>query len=83
MGKKIALNVVYNLGIFVALMIGYWGVEHAQYAYLLGAVFIAGCIYLPENKADKGSKKHYREAVTHRLPMLEFKCPVCVTKPGI
>ncbi|MBD1363717.1 hypothetical protein IDJ77_07835 [Mucilaginibacter sp. ZT4R22] len=41
MGKKIALNVVYNLGIFVALMIGYWGIEHAQYAYLLGAVFIA------------------------------------------
>lgn len=42
MGKKIALNVLYNLGIFVALMAGYWGFEHTRYEFLLGAIFIAG-----------------------------------------
>ncbi|OOQ57623.1 DUF6358 family protein [Mucilaginibacter pedocola] len=40
MGKKLALNVVYNLGIIIAVAIGWWGIQHTQYAYVLGAVFI-------------------------------------------
>ncbi|GAA4332370.1 hypothetical protein GCM10023149_38620 [Mucilaginibacter gynuensis] len=42
MGKKIALNVLYNVGIVIAIIIGYWGVEHGRYEFLLGAIFIGG-----------------------------------------
>jgi hypothetical protein len=41
MGKKVFLNVVYNLGIFIAVYTGYWGIVNKQYAYVLGAAFIA------------------------------------------
>lgn len=41
MGKKVFLNVVYNLAIFVSVYIGYWGFVQKQYAYVLGAAFIA------------------------------------------
>ena len=45
MGKRIALNVLYNVGIMLCLFTGYWGIENKQYAYVLGAAFIAAiCI---------------------------------------
>jgi hypothetical protein len=40
MGKKIALNVVYNLGIFICLLVGYTAFEHQRYEYVLGCTFI-------------------------------------------
>ena len=41
MGKKIALNVFYNLGIFICLLVGYTAFEHQRYEYVLGCTFIA------------------------------------------
>jgi hypothetical protein len=46
MGKKIALNVVYNLGIFLCLLVGYSGFEHKRYEYVLGTVFIAAILII-------------------------------------
>jgi len=40
MGKKLALNVLYTVGIFICAAIAYWGYQHAQYAYIAGAVFV-------------------------------------------
>jgi hypothetical protein len=41
MGKKLALNVLYTVGIFVCMAIGYWGFQHSRYEYIAGAAFIA------------------------------------------
>jgi Family of unknown function (DUF6358) len=41
MGKKLFLNVLYNIGIFLCLITGYqYGIVQKQYGYLLGAVLI-------------------------------------------
>jgi hypothetical protein len=40
MGKKLALNVLLNIGIFVCLVLAYWGFEHTRYEFILGAIFI-------------------------------------------
>ena len=42
MGKKVALNVFYNIAIFLCLISIYTGFEHARYEYVLGGAFIAG-----------------------------------------
>ena len=42
MGKKVALNVFYNIAIFLCLISVYTGFEHARYEYVLGGAFIAG-----------------------------------------
>jgi hypothetical protein len=41
MGKKILLNTVYNIGIFLAVMTAYWGITKARYEYVAVGVFIA------------------------------------------
>lgn len=61
MGKKIALNVLYNVCIFVALVIGYEGVTRGQYAYLLAAVFIAAVIIALKMKLIKEVKESTRK----------------------
>ena len=45
MGKKLALNVLYNIGIFVCLWLGYYGFEHTRYEFIAGAVFI-GAVFV-------------------------------------
>jgi hypothetical protein len=41
MGKKMFLNVLYNICIFICLITGYtYGLEKANYVFLAGAVFI-------------------------------------------
>jgi hypothetical protein len=41
MGKKLFLNVFYNIGIFVCLVVGYqYGIEQKRYEILFGAVLI-------------------------------------------
>ncbi|GAB2699464.1 hypothetical protein GCM10027037_25040 [Mucilaginibacter koreensis] len=40
MGKKVALNVLYNLGIMVALFFIYIGITHAHFWYIAIAVFV-------------------------------------------
>ena len=40
MGKKLALNVLYNVAIFVCLALIYYGAENKRYEFIAGAVFI-------------------------------------------
>jgi hypothetical protein len=42
MGKKVALNVFYNIAIFLCLICIYTGFEKALYEYVLGGAFIGG-----------------------------------------
>lgn len=44
MGKKVALNVFYNLVIFLCIVIIWQAVEKSQWAYVLACAFIAGII---------------------------------------
>jgi len=45
MGKKLALNVLYNIAIFVCLALIYYGFEHTRYEFIAGAVFI-GAVFV-------------------------------------
>ena len=40
MGKKLALNVFYNVCIFACLALAYYGFENKRYEFIAGAVFI-------------------------------------------
>ena len=40
MGKKLALNVLYTIGIFICIFIGYWGFQHTRYEYIAAATFV-------------------------------------------
>ncbi|GGH11166.1 DUF6358 family protein [Mucilaginibacter phyllosphaerae] len=44
MGKKVALNVFYNIVIFLCVIIIWSAVEHGRWEYVLGCAFIAGII---------------------------------------
>ncbi|MBE7178548.1 MAG: hypothetical protein INR69_19255 [Mucilaginibacter polytrichastri] len=47
MGKKLALNTLYTLGIFLSFLAGLWCYEHQKYPLIAGAVFIAvTCVIL-------------------------------------
>ena len=56
MGKKLALNVFYNIAIFVCLIIGYSGIEHKRYEYVLGTVFLAALLIVFKIKLIKEIK---------------------------
>ena len=56
MGKKVALNVLYNIIIFFCLLIAYSGFEYARYEYVLGAVFIGAVIVTLKIKLIKEIK---------------------------
>ena len=45
MGKKLALNVLYNICIFVCIVLAYWGFEYKRYEFILGALFI-GSVFI-------------------------------------
>ena len=53
MAKKVALNVFYNLAIFVCLLIGYSALEHKRYEYLFGIVFIVVILVILKIKLIK------------------------------
>ena len=45
MGKKLALNVLYNIGIFICLVLAYtFGFEHPRWDYLASVVIIGGVL---------------------------------------
>jgi hypothetical protein len=46
MGKKIALNVLYNIGIFICLILIYEGAQNRHYEYIAGALFIGAIIVI-------------------------------------
>ena len=41
MGKKLALNVFYTIGLFISVIIAYWGYQHTRYAFLAGGILVA------------------------------------------
>ncbi len=45
MGKKLVLNVLYNLGIFICLWLIYYGFTTPRYEFIAGAVFI-GAVFV-------------------------------------
>jgi hypothetical protein len=54
MGKKLALNVIYNIGIFVCLVLIYtYGFEHPRYEFLACAVFLGAILVLLKIKLMK------------------------------
>jgi len=46
MGKKLALNVLYNVGIFICLILVYEGALNKHYEYIAGAVFIGAILVI-------------------------------------
>jgi phosphotransferase system glucose/maltose/N-acetylglucosamine-specific IIC component len=60
MGKKFILNVLYNLGILLCILIAYSAIEHARYEYLLAVVFIAGILISLKIKLIKDIKNTQR-----------------------
>ncbi|HEY8929684.1 MAG TPA: DUF6358 family protein [Mucilaginibacter sp.] len=54
MGKKLFLNVLYNIGIFLCLIIGYqYGIEQKQYIYLLPVAAIIAILVVLKVKLLK------------------------------
>ncbi|HEY8999728.1 MAG TPA: DUF6358 family protein [Mucilaginibacter sp.] len=45
MGKKLALNVIYNLALVFCIIMIWTGIEKSRYEYILGAVFI-GAVFV-------------------------------------
>ena len=45
MGKKLALNVLYNICIFICLALIYYGFNNHRYEFIAGAVFI-GAVFV-------------------------------------
>ena len=46
MGKKLALNVLYNIGIFICLILIYEGALNKHYEYIAGALFIGAILVI-------------------------------------
>jgi hypothetical protein len=45
MGKKLALNVLYNIGIFICVVLVYtFGFEHPRWEYLTSAVIVGAVL---------------------------------------
>jgi uncharacterized membrane protein len=64
MGKKIALNLLYNIGIIVALFVVYEGVQTQHYSYILGAGFVAVMLIILKVRL----MKQVRELSRNRKP---------------
>ncbi|MES2268064.1 MAG: DUF6358 family protein [Bacteroidota bacterium] len=56
MGKKVALNVFYNIVIFLCIVIIWQAVEKARWEYVLACAFIAGIIITLKIKLIKEIK---------------------------
>ena len=58
MAKKMFLNVLYNICIFVCLITGYtYGIEKGNYVFLAGAVFIIAIFIVLKVRLLKEVKK--------------------------
>ncbi|MFD0795670.1 DUF6358 family protein [Mucilaginibacter litoreus] len=53
MGKKVALNVFYNIAIFACLAIVYTAWEHQRWEYVLGCSFLAAMFIIFKIKLIK------------------------------
>jgi len=53
MAKKMFLNVLYTIGIFVCAAIIWWAYPLQQYMYVMSAIFIAGLLIILKIKLLK------------------------------
>ncbi|WP_069660815.1 DUF6358 family protein [Arcticibacter eurypsychrophilus] len=53
MGKKIFLNVLYNLALIILVLCVFWSAKDGQYAITLGSVFISAFIIFLKIKLKK------------------------------
>jgi len=53
MGKKIFLNVLYNLALIILVLCIFWSAKDGQYAITLGSVFISAFIIFLKIKLKK------------------------------
>ncbi|MGY3214858.1 DUF6358 family protein [Mucilaginibacter sp. HD30] len=56
MGKKILLNTLYNVGIFITLMTAYWGITNSRYEFVAAGVFVAAIFVVLKIKLIKQVK---------------------------
>ena len=61
MGKKILLNTLYNVGIFISLMTAYWGITNTRYEYVAVGVFIAAIFVILKVKLLKEVKSNIKK----------------------
>jgi hypothetical protein len=57
MWVKVVLNVLYNVGIFLCLLLIYTSVTNKNWAYVLGGVFICAMIIIFKIRLIKDVKK--------------------------
>lgn len=53
MGKKLALNVLYTVSIFICVAIIYWAWPLKRYEFILGAIFIGAILVVLKIKLLK------------------------------
>ncbi|HEY4325959.1 MAG TPA: DUF6358 family protein [Mucilaginibacter sp.] len=58
MWKKVLPNVLYNIGIFLCLILGYqYGIEQKQYGFLFGAILLLAIFIVLKIRLYKEIKK--------------------------
>jgi hypothetical protein len=61
MGKKILLNTLYNIGIFISLMTAYWGITNSRYEYVAAGIFIAAIFVVLKVKLIKEVRSNIKK----------------------
>lgn len=61
MGKKILLNTLYNVGIFISLMTAYWGFTNARYEYVAAGVAVAAIFVFLKVKVIKEVRSNIKK----------------------
>lgn len=57
MWVKVLLNVLYNIGIFICLLLVYTSVKNQNWAYALGGAFICAMVIIFKLRLIKNIKK--------------------------
>ena len=56
MAKKILINVLYNIGIFLSLLTIYWAFSNKRYEFILAGAFVAAIFIVLKIKLIKEIK---------------------------
>jgi hypothetical protein len=57
MAFKFILNILYNIGIIICLVVVYFGFKNHNYAYVLGAGFLGAMVFIFKLRLIKDIKK--------------------------
>jgi len=61
MGKKIFLNILYNIAMMVMILCFFWSIKHEQYAVTLGSGVILAFIIFLKIQLRKEVKAMFKE----------------------